>query len=66
LQSLKHGKPRSERDKEESQEAIEAIGGIGRFVNPGDLVIVKPNLVISMTAIRAPQRIGEYLKLWQI
>lgn len=36
--------------KKKVKEAIEAIGGMGRFVKQGDLVIVKPNLVISMTA----------------
>lgn len=36
--------------KEKVKEAIEAIGGIRRFVKPGDLVIVKPNLVITMAA----------------
>jgi uncharacterized protein (DUF362 family) len=30
--------------------AIAAIGGLQKFVKPGDLVVLKPNLVISMTA----------------
>jgi uncharacterized protein (DUF362 family) len=32
------------------REAINAIGGMTRFIKQGDLVIVKPNLVISMAA----------------
>jgi uncharacterized protein (DUF362 family) len=32
------------------RQAVDAVGGMGRFVKSGDLVIIKPNLVISMTA----------------
>lgn len=42
--------PGEEEIKKKVREAIEAIGGVRRFVTSGDLVIVKPNLVISMTA----------------
>jgi uncharacterized protein (DUF362 family) len=47
---------RTQEDPAESEirskikEAVDSIGGIRRFVKAGDLVIVKPNLVISMTA----------------
>ncbi len=43
-------KPVEEEIREKVREAIEAIGGMKRFVKPGNLVIVKPNLVISMTS----------------
>jgi uncharacterized protein (DUF362 family) len=32
------------------RESVDAIGGMQRFIKRGDLVILKPNLVISMTA----------------
>lgn len=36
--------------REKVQMAVEAIGGIQKFVKKGDLVILKPNLVISLPA----------------
>ncbi len=40
--------PGEEEIRAKVREAVEAVGGMGRFVNPGHLVILKPNLVISM------------------
>jgi len=36
--------------REKVREAVAAVGGMKRFVKRGDLVIIKPNLVISMPA----------------
>jgi uncharacterized protein (DUF362 family) len=36
--------------REKVRAAVDAVGGMGRFVKPGELVIIKPNLVISMAA----------------
>jgi uncharacterized protein (DUF362 family) len=42
--------PKEEEIREKVRAAVEAVGGMGRFVKSGDLVIIKPNLVISMLA----------------
>ena len=42
--------PNEEEIREKVRAAVEAVGGMGRFVKSGDLVIIKPNLVISMAA----------------
>jgi uncharacterized protein (DUF362 family) len=42
--------PEEEEIREKVRAAVDAVGGMGRFVNAGDLVIIKPNLVISMPA----------------
>ena len=42
--------PEEEEIREKVREAVDAVGGMGRFVKAGDLVIIKPNLVISMAA----------------
>jgi uncharacterized protein (DUF362 family) len=42
--------PQEEEIREKVRAAVEAVGGMGRFVKPGDLVIIKPNLVISLPA----------------
>lgn len=42
--------PGEEEIQAKVREAVDSIGGIRRFVKRGDLVIVKPNLVIGMTA----------------
>ncbi|HSR11772.1 MAG TPA: DUF362 domain-containing protein [Thermodesulfobacteriota bacterium] len=48
---FKTGKnPGEEEIREKVRGAVSAVGGMGRFVKPGDLVILKPNLVISMGA----------------
>ena len=40
--------PEEEEIRETVRTAVDAVGGMGRFVKAGDLVIIKPNLVISM------------------
>lgn len=40
--------PGEEEIREKVREAVEAVGGMGRFVKSGEMVIIKPNLVISM------------------
>jgi len=48
---MKTGKnPGEEEIREQVREAIAALGGMKRFARRGDLVILKPNLVISMPA----------------
>lgn len=42
--------PEEEEIRETVRTAVDAVGGMGRFVKAGDLVIIKPNLVISMPA----------------
>ncbi len=42
--------PKEEEIRETVRTAVDALGGMGRFVKAGDLVIIKPNLVISMPA----------------
>ena len=42
--------PEEEEIREKVRAAVDAVGGMGRFVKAGDLVIIKPNLVISMPA----------------
>jgi len=46
---FKTGKnPGEEEIREKVREAVAAVGGMEKFVKRGDLVIIKPNLVISM------------------
>ncbi len=42
--------PEEEEIREKVRAAVDAVGGMGRFMKAGDLVIIKPNLVISMPA----------------
>ena len=42
--------PEEEEIREKVRAAVEAVGGMGRFVKAGDFVLIKPNLVISMAA----------------
>ena len=42
--------PEEKEIREKVRAAVDAVGGMGRFVKPGELVIIKPNLVISMAA----------------
>jgi uncharacterized protein (DUF362 family) len=46
---FKTGKnPGEEEIREKVREAVDAVGGMKKFVKPGNLAIIKPNLVISM------------------
>jgi uncharacterized protein (DUF362 family) len=48
---LQTGKNPAEAEiRETVRSAVEAVGGMRRFVRPKDLVIIKPNLVISLPA----------------
>ena len=59
---VKHGSPR-----EMVQKAVEALGGIGRFVKKGDVVVVKPNIGWARRPEQAantnPEVVAEVVKL---
>jgi uncharacterized protein (DUF362 family) len=49
------------------QRAIAALGGISRFIAPGDIVVIKPNVAWDRTPEQAaninPQAVGEMVRL---